>query len=268
MEIKTQDLREAIRLLTHGTTATAVSASAQTTPVPENIRTTLTQGKEDAAGISLLVSMSYKSLAGNLKDRDILIRRIIHSKGDLYIDGVAMDIRAPRLIKVGHISEIRDISSGRVYDNPYEFIQNRLGVTVRDKVSAAAVPCAKDDFAKAIERVGQEVTVLMYLVAIDGTRDKSERQKVFEYAKSRTADLTYNDQELNDYIISLAPDEECFSMALAKSLAKDQSTVQGLVEAMLNVIMADGRVDDKERSFLIRIMDLLEQDGYEISLPV
>ena len=149
MEIKTQDLREAIRLLTHGTTATAVSASAQTTPVPENIRTTLTQGKEDAAGISLLVSMSYKSLAGNLKDRDILIRRIIHSKGDLYIDGVAMDIRAPRLIKVGHISEIRDISSGRVYDNPYEFIQNRLGVTVRDKVSDAAVPCAKDDFAKA-----------------------------------------------------------------------------------------------------------------------
>lgn len=266
MEIKTQDLREAIRLLTRGTVA--VSTPEQAKAVPENIKSTLEQGQEDAAGISLLVSMSYKSLSGNVKDRDILIRRIIHTKGDLYIDGVAMDVRAPRLIKVGHISAIRDIASGRIYDNPYEFIQNRLGISVRDKSSAVVVSDPKDDFAKAIERIAQEVTVLMYLVAIDGTRDKTERQKVFEYAKSRTTDLSYDDQELNDYIISLAPDEECFSVALAKSLAKDQTTVQGLVEAMLNVIMADGRVDDKERSFLVRIMDLLEQDGYEINLPV
>jgi tellurite resistance protein len=106
------------------------------------------------------------------------------------------------------------------------------------------------------------------LTALDGHRDKREREKVLEYIRSRTADLTYEPDELNEYLISLAPDEVCFSSALSQVLNKGQKVVQTFLETVLDVIMANGKVDDKERAFLIRIMDLLEQDGYEISLPV
>ncbi len=264
MEIKTSDIRDVIQVLS-GQKPVSV-----TTPPPPAIHHTLTTAREAATGVSLLATMSYKSLSGNQKNRDILIRRVIHTKGDLYIDGLAMDIQAPRLIKASHITEIKDIGSGRIYTNPYEFIQQRLGVTVAGKTenSAAAEVPAQDDFARVVERVGAEVTVLMYLVAIDNVRQKSERQKVIEYVQSRTGDLHYDVQELNEYLISLAPDEESFSLALAQALNREKPVVQALVETMVKIILSDNHVDERERSFLIRMMDLLESEGYVFNLPV
>lgn len=269
MEIKSSDLREVVQLLSEG--RGSVSPAVATVPPPPEIGQTLSQAGEAAAGVSLLVTMSYRSISGNEKNRDILIRRIIHAKGDLYIDGVAMDIRAPRLIKLGNVTEIRDIGSGRVYTNPYEFVQNRLGIDVKGRVSAVAadvIPAPVNDFAKVIDRLGHEITVLVYLSSIDGVRRKEERQKVIDYVKARTTDLQYDEQELNDYLISIAPDEESFTLALGRAVNKGKETVQGLMEAMVKIIMADNQVDSRERQFLIRMMDLLESEGYEFNLPV
>lgn len=107
----------------------------------------------------------------------------------------------------------------------------------------------------------------MYLVAIDGQRDKKEREVVFNYIKSRTADLTYADSDLNDYLISLAPDTESFSNALEQVLKKEKTVVQRFIETVLDIIMSDGKIDPRERNFLIKLMDILEKDGYEITLP-
>jgi hypothetical protein len=48
----------------------------------------------------------------------------------------------------------------------------------------------------------------------------------------------------------------------------EQSVVQPFVETIMDIIMVDDHVDNRERAFLIRIMDLLEQDGYDIRLPI
>jgi len=263
MDEKVKSIHEAIALLNSGK---IFSQRTPTPPPPPKIQNVIQSSEEKNAGISLLVSMTYQSLSGNMKKRDILIRRVIQNKNEIYLDGVAMDIRAPRLIKVANIREIQDVTSGRTYDNPLEFIQSRLGVPLKQEPEEPQKQ--KNEIGAVIERVGHEMTALMYLVAIDGHRDKVEREKVFQYVKSRTTDLSYSDDDLNEYLISLAPDEECFADALERVLKKDQNTVQHFVEAILDIIMADGKVDDKERSFLIKIMDLLEQDGYDISLPI
>ena len=271
MGIKSSDLREVMQLLSVG------DKNVPPPPPPPNmsehpeINQTLSQSKEAASGISLLTTLSYRSLSGNQKNRDILIRRIIHAKGDLYIDGVAMDIRSPRLIKVGNITEIRDIGSGRTYTNPYEFIQNRLGITASTQdmsYSSKTIPTPTDDFSKVIDRMGLEITILVYLSSIDGIRQKEERQKIIDYVKKRTTDLRYNEQDLNEYLISVVPDEESFTLALAQVINKGKGSIQGLLETIVKVIMADSKVDSRERRFLIRIMDLLESEGYEFNLPV
>ena len=266
MEINPQSIREATDLLSRPATTPVMTPPP---PPPQTVQTIMTGSKEARSGISVLVSMSYESMSGNLHSRDVLIRRVIQARGEYYIDGVAMDKYAPRVIKVSHIRGIRDVSSGRVYYNPYEFIQNRLGIQMTlPPQQAQAIPEPVDQFAKVIERTGHEMTVLMYLVAIDGIRQAKERDKVFQYVKSRTKDLTYQDQELTDYLISLAPDEESFRTSLAAVLGQPEEIVQNFIETVLDVIMADGRVDPKERAFLLKIMELLEKEGYNINLPI
>ncbi len=273
MEIQSKDILQAIQELSGRTDHSFVPSpfggekqEKESQSIPKAIADPLSSKDERGVGISMLVSMSYKSISGNVKDRDILIRKIVQSHGEFFINGLAMDIKAPRLIKVKDIIEIRDITTGRIYQNPVEFIEKRLGIPlVADPQKAKVV---QSDFQKVIERTGPAMTVLMYLSGIDGIRRPAERQKIVEHVRSRTTDLNYSDEELNEYLISLAPDLESFKMALQQVLSKDKDVIQKVVQSMLSVITVDNKIDDRERAFISRIISLLEQEGFEFNLPV
>ena len=79
---------------------TSFSANPQ---MPQMVQDTIKGTREKDSGYALLANIIYRSISGNEKDRDFLIRRVIHSKNDMFIDGMAMDIRAPRLVKVSEI---------------------------------------------------------------------------------------------------------------------------------------------------------------------
>lgn len=260
MEINQQDILDTVRSPNEKNEPQRNAAS----PVmPTIVKDALRSSDERRAGVSLLVSISYESISGNLKNRDFLIRRIVRHRGEYYIDGLASDIRLPRLIKVDQISFIREKASQKGYSNPYRFLQEVLGV----EIDNALLPEEMSDFAKAIKETGNELTVLMYLVAIDGVRSKSEREKVLAYIKRRVPYLEYDEDEMNEYLISLAPDEDSFSMAFHKVLRKGIIVVQPLIETVIEIIMADGEIHAKERALLARIIDLLKQAGYEFQLP-
>ena len=241
--------------------APPIGAPLPTDKMPTEVHETLHVGQEKRVGISVLVGITYKSISGNHKDRDFLIRRIINKKNEIYIDGLAMDIRAPRLVKVSQISQIRDIGGGRIYDNAYKFLQDKLGIDIADNIYAEKLPT----FSKVIERMHNEIAVLMYVVAIDGIREKVERGAVAKYVRSQTTDLTYTDEELDDYLISVAPDATSAGMAFQRVLAKDKNAIQSFVEALINVIMANDEANEKERIFLAKVMDLLESQGFRFN---
>ena len=228
----------------------------------KQMRTEMHNSHETRVGVSMLVGITYKSNDGSVKERDFLIRRVIHNKNDMYIDGMAVDVKAPRLIKVSQILKIDDVGTGRKYDNPYKFLQDKLGIGIADEILPEQLPT----FAKVIERMHNEITVLMYVVAIDGIREKSERSVVAEYVRSQTTDLTYSDTELDDYLISIAPDATSAGMAFQRVLAKDKTVLQSFIEALINVIMANGTADEKERIFLAKVLDLLESKGFRFDL--
>lgn len=217
---------------------------------------------ETRVGVSMLVGITYKATDGTIKERDFLIRRIVQVKNDAYIDGMAVDIKAPRLIKASQIIKIDDIGTGKKYDNPYKFLQDKLGVHVADDILPEQLPT----FAKVIERMHNEITVLMYVVAIDGIREKTERKVVADYVRSQTTDLTYTDEQLDEYLISIAPDATSAGMAFQRILTKDKTVLQVFVETLINVIMANGSADEKERIFLAKVLDLLESKGFRFDL--
>lgn len=230
--------------------------------MPQMVQDTIKGTREKESGYALLANIIYKSISGNEKDRDFLIRRVIHSKNDMFIDGMAMDIRAPRLVKVSEIKQIRDVGTGRIYDNAYKFLQERMGLHVKNEI----LPEKLNTFGELIKRMHNEITVLMYVVALDGIREKSERMAVMKYVKEHTQDLQYTDEELNDYLISVAPDAESAGMAFQRILRKDRQNIQDFISALISVIMSNGKADDKERVFLAKVMDLLETKGFVFNL--
>ena len=80
MNEKAQSLHEAIALLNQGRHLPL--ADIQSPPQPSMIKGIVDNSRETNTGISLLTTIKYRSLSGNLKDRDILIRRVIKSKND------------------------------------------------------------------------------------------------------------------------------------------------------------------------------------------
>ena len=259
MEIKEQDILDTI----HSMRGTPQPQQTDLSVAPTVVRETLAESNENRVGVSVMVTVGYKSMTGNIKNRDFLIRRIIQSKNDYFLDGLAIDIHAPRLIKVSQISFIQDKVTRQTYSNPYRFLQDILGVHVQGGLLADTMT----DFAKAIQETGHEITVLMYLVAIDGVRSSSERKKVLEYIKRRVPYLNYDESKMNDYLISMAPDDDSFSMAFQRVLKKGIVVIQPLFETVLSIIMADDQIHAKERAFLARLIDLLKQDGYVFNLP-
>ncbi|MBO7244141.1 MAG: TerB family tellurite resistance protein [Alphaproteobacteria bacterium] len=229
---------------------------------PKKIQEAVNSASEAKSGIAVKACISYESMSSNVKKRTFLIRRVIKNKSEYFIDGIALDINAPRVIKVNQISCIEDLSTKTLYSDPYMYLQNVLGIEVDD----AYLPEPMSDFAKAINETGSEATVLMYLVSIDNKRTAKERLAVLKYLRSRLPHLNYDDEQMNDYLISLAPDDESFSMAFHRCLKKGKLVIEPLIQAVLNVITADGVVHEKERAFLAKLIDWLKQDGYEIDV--
>lgn len=231
-------------------------------PVPQVIQEALNSSCEVFSGISVRAFISYESMSSNVKKREFLIRRIIKNKEEYFIDGVAIDLKAPRVIRVSQISYITDIASKTTYADPYKFLQNVLGIDVAEEY----LPEPMTDFAKAIQETGSEITVLMYLVALDSVRDSNERKCVLDYVRSRVPYLDYSDEQMNDYLISLAPDDDSFAMAFHRVLKRGKLIVEPLFQTIINVITADGVVHQKEKAFLARLIDWLKQDGYQIDV--
>ena len=91
--------------------------------VPNNVSEVLNSSIEIHSGISVKACICYESLSSNTKRRDFLIRRVIKNKEEYFIDGLALDVNSPRLIRVSRISYIIEPATQKVYKDAYVFLQ-------------------------------------------------------------------------------------------------------------------------------------------------
>lgn len=234
-----------------------------------------------AGGISVKVKMKYVSLSGDPKDRPVVIRRVFKNGSHVFIDALCLDINAPRLIKLENIKQITDVASENVYVNVPQFFEQVLGIDLSDvplSQQKPAMPQSKEamprsstltgsgsEMKTAIDRARYEITALLYISGIDGDRDERELQKVVEYVHKRCPDLSFTDEALMQYLKMNYPDTQSFYYALERILGKEGWVVKMFLEKLMELIVADGKTDEKEKLFLADFLAILQDEGFELN---
>lgn len=229
-----------------------------------------------ASGISVLAEVDYTSLSGKKQHRDIVIRRVIRSGKDIFMDAFCLEIKAPRLIKISNIQKIKDKKSSKEYDNPFDFLENQLGIELEEKKSSSsfdlnsiqsplqASSSSKGELKTAIARTRNEITALMFIAGVDGKRQQEEFSQIAQYVHRRCPDLVFKDEDLYQYLMMLYPDQESFYQSMERILGNEGWVVKLFLEHLIHLISSDGTIDEKERIFLAEIMTILKNEGFLI----
>ncbi len=228
-----------------------------------------------ASGISVLAEVDYTSLSGNAQHRDVIIRRVMKSGKDVFIDAFCLGIKAPRLIKMASIQKIKDKKSGQEFTNPADFFEDVLGVDMEEKPSKGfdlnsiqtplqASSSSRGELKTAIARTRNEITALMFISGVDGNRDHVEFEQIAQYVHRRCPDLAFKDEDLYQYLNMLYPDQESFYQSMERILGNEGWVVKLFLEHMIHLISCDGKIDEKERIFLAEVMTILKNEGFVI----
>lgn len=228
-----------------------------------------------ASGISVLAEVDYTSLSGNAQHRDVVIRRVMKSGKDIFIDAFCLGIKAPRLIKMASIQKIKDKKSGQEFTNSAKFFEDILGVDMVEKpqkgfdLNSIQTPLqasnsSRGELKTAIARTRNEITALMFIAGVDGNREHVEFEQIAQYVHRRCPDLVFKDEDLYQYLNMLYPDQESFYQSMERILGSEGWVVKLFLEHMIHLISSDEKIDEKERIFLAEVMTILKNEGFVI----
>ena len=220
-----------------------------------------------AGGISVNVLMKYTSLSGEEKERNVVIRRVFKCGRGYLVDVLCLDLNVPRLIKMQNISKIIDPRTNNSYDYK-TFFRDILGLnidyhTATEKTNTKS--SLKDGELKtAIDMTRHEITALLFMSGVDGDRDERELKKIVEYVHARCPNLTFDDEGLMRYLRMNYPDTQSFYFSLERIIGNEGWIVKKFLEKMMALVVADGRIDEKEKLFLADFLRVLEEEGFEL----
>lgn len=218
-----------------------------------------------STGISIAVRLEYQASDGSLKKKDFIIRRVVRSGRENYLDVITLIDKLPRLIKASSVTSVTDTRAQKVYDSPAEFFRNFLGIETENKMLASSMNGG--EMKTAIDMTRHEITALLYISGVDGHRDERELKKIVEYVHRRCPNLSFKDEALMRYLRLVVPDTESFYLALERILGKDGWVVKMFLDHLMELIMADGHADEKEKIFLADFLGILNEEGFDIEFP-
>ena len=222
------------------------------------------QGNVLADAISVKASIHYTSLSGEKKQRDVIIRRLLKSGRHLFIEALCLAINQPRLIKVDQISRIEDAVSQRVYTDPFAFIEQCLKIDLGPEIKGETPVSLDDELFTAIRLARAEITALMFFARADHELAKEEVDVVIEYVHKRCQHLTFKDEDLRKYLMTLAPDPDSFNTAIRQIVKREDWIVQMFIEHMIGLITKDLKITPEESELAQQVLALAENEGYKI----
>ena len=226
-------------------------------------------------GVSTRVKMKYTSLSGELKEREVVIRRVFKSGKDFLIDALCLDINAPRLIKMSNILQLVDIQTKTLYTKSEVFFDEVLGVELNEKPKQVQIQPQNEyrfnsslkngELKTALDMTRHEITALLFVSGLDGDKDIRELQKVVEYVHRRCPNLSFDDAQLLHYLQINYPDTQSFYFSLERILGKEGWIVKMFLEKLLELVVADGKKDEREKLFLADFFKILQEEGFELN---
>ena len=173
------------------------------------------------------------------------------------------------------IQKIKDKKSGQEFTNSAKFFEDILGVDMVEKPQKGfdlnsiqtplqASSSSNGELKTAIARTRNEITALMFISGVDGSRDHVEFEQIAQYVHRRCPDLVFKDEDLYQYLNMLYPDQESFYQSMERILGSEGWVVKLFLEHMIHLISSDGKIDEKERIFLAEVMTILKNEGFVI----
>ena len=239
------------------------------------------QKSTEQGGFSVRVLMKYSSVSGEIIERQVVLRRTFKNKNDVFVDALCLDINKPCLVNLKNIIQIIDIKTKTLYSKPISFFENVLGLnlpdstdnqkseqlvqkTIQQPAPSGQSSLIKGELKTAIDLTRYEVTALLFISGIDGDRDPRELKTIVDYVHARCPNLSFNDDDLMNYLQMFYPDNQSFFFALERILGLESWIVKMFVEKLIALITADRRIDEKERLFLSDFMRVLKEEGFEL----
>ncbi len=219
--------------------------------------------EELAHAISMRVGISYITEDKSIVEKIIVIRRILNQGNDLILNALDEQEGQPRMFYASRIKRITDITTGEHYGNAKDFIMTHAAVGDMHRTSDIS-----DNFNRVINRVRSEVTALVFLASVDGHYMDSQKRMIVDYIALRNNDVHHSQNEIMRYIERLHPDLESFYDAIDDISNQNPAVIQIFMERFVQLVFADGFVNDKERMALAELVQTFKEDGIDLKISV
>ncbi len=230
-----------------------------------SISNKMMSGEEEelAHAVSARVGVSYLDNSGDVENKDIIIRRVIHKNNDLIIEAFDESAKEARIFFASIIQKIIELSTQEEFDNPKDFLSLYMGIRDVNNLTDKA-----SDFDTVISTVRSEVTALVFLASVDGHYMEAQKKMILQYIQERSKNIPINLDEVLMYLNRLHPDMDSFFSAIDDLSSQSSAVIQLFLECFVKLIYADNIVDSKEKIALSELLDTFKEDGLDIKIAV
>ncbi|MGE4085964.1 MAG: WYL domain-containing protein [Vicinamibacterales bacterium] len=225
-------------------------------------------GAQDDADIftATLVAIDYVDAAGAGSSRRITIRSIRDEGGHFAVGAVCHERRAFRRFRSDRIGELRDLSTGEIFDDAALFLRRHVLLLDDPAAMTAAISEPSTVPFRAtralLDRVRDELVLLAGLARTDGFLDEAETLLLYGHVLRRTlGDGRFDGAAIARFIAALVPDAEAVEHAAARFAAAhghDSAVRETLFDTANELIMLDGVVTPEEAEWRDAVMAALD----------
>lgn len=207
-------------------------------------------GGQDAP--PLVYHLLYRDLEGRVTGRCVTFHRCSSEGGDLRIYAYCHLRKAPRMFRASRITEITDLTTGEIHDDPRGFLATH-------PVLATAGNLACDE-QLAIKRCRPELVILTVVGSADGHFHEDEQTEVVKHVFDRW-DGPLREDEVRRRLRSWAADETAFQRALNR-LCRGEGDCTALRRSLRRVVDADGEHLPEELVFVTEVERRLHEANW------
>jgi hypothetical protein len=204
----------------------------------------------DIDGVS--IGILYRDASGTPSTRTIRCKQALRDGNLIYIHAWCLSRQDWRTFRVDRIVEIYDYTTGELLGRAAPFFSALLGIDLADPQTEAMLPAYFRDGGR----------VLLYVAMEDGELHPAEMNVVIEFAVRRLRQsgisIKQPDRIAQLWMGNQVPTRQSALAALRK-LADDDAYAADVADTMIEVMLADGKVEDAEMEAAWAIVRGLER---------
>lgn len=196
-----------------------------------------------AWGLNLPIGFEYSDGNHNITRRKVDVKQFIrHMDSMRYIEGLCYMRNEMRTFKESRMSEIIELESGDIYNNPSEFYDKYCLFDTPEKQTLQVI-----------------LHILIFLARIDNKYTVQEKHIIHSTINKYIT--SPHDEEIYNYALRRKADKDEFLNAVDRLEQMDEKTIAHIIKTAEEIIKSDDRITVKEREmFSVLVPDNTLED--------